>query len=246
MAATVKNRQAQKPAVEHNPVAIQVLARRRRKLTGVEHHRPDNSQWAQRWRYLFACGWLVFLAATAGAEPYVALRGGAQSWGDTSNHDELESGTEWGGAFAMAVGDEAGLSDIGLPKSDFALDIELESVWRREALHGRNNGKDHRSADGENLDIGSLTANLWPGWQVTRRWTLSAGGGIGLAHAQALGHEEYAPLYQAGACARWNYTPEVSFDVCERSVWVGEARLNGYDLRYDSHGFLAGARYEFK
>lgn len=188
----------------------------------------------------------LLLASTAQAEPYVAARAGPTFWGDTSNRDAIESGTEAGHAVSLAVGDEAGLSDIGLPKSDFALDLELEASWRREALHGRNHGGEHRSADGRELDAFTLGANLWPGWQLTRSWTLYAGGGGGIAWLHALGDSERAPWWQAGAGVRWNLTPALSFDVGARAVWAQDARFDGYRGSYDAvPSAVGGLRYEF-
>ena len=53
------------------------------------------------------------------------MRGGPQWWMDQSNTDPLESGSEPGWTVSLAVGDEAGLSDLralipDIEKSDFA------------------------------------------------------------------------------------------------------------------------------
>lgn len=191
---------------------------------------------------------LLLLPALAGAEPYVALRGGAQSWDDTSNRDQIESGTELGYAAGIAIGDEAGLSDVGLPKSDFALDLELEAIWRREPLHGRNRpGEAHRTADGHDFDLATLSANLWPGWQATRWLTLYAGGGAGAGMASALGSTAWAPFWQVGAGWRANLTPELSLEAGYRAVWLPPVRLDGYRASYEAvHGLTAGVRWEFK
>ena len=190
---------------------------------------------------------LLLFPTVATAEPYLALRGGTQWWNDTSNSDPLEDGTEPGHTLALAVGDEAGLSDIGLPKSDFALDLELEAAWRREPLHGRNRGTDHRTADGHDLDLYSLGANLWPGWQFTRRLTVSVGGGGGYAINRALGDTDGAPWGQAGASVRANLTPELSLEAGYRCMWLDDVKPDGYRATYGAvHGLLLGVRWEFK
>lgn len=187
------------------------------------------------------------LAWVGHAEPYVALRGGTQVWNDQSNSDPLESGSEPGWAAGLAIGDEAGLSDLGLPKSDFALDIEVEALHRRESLHGRNHGPQHDTADGRYLDLTTMGANLWPGWQATRWLTLYGGGGGGAAFAQALGNTNWAPFWQVGGGLRVNATPALSFELGERSIWIEDVRLRGYRASYDAvHGAIAGVRWEFK
>lgn len=188
---------------------------------------------------------LLCSSTAAAAKPYLALRAGTQYWGDSSNGDALESGAQPGTALGLAVGDEAGLSDVGLPKSDFALDLELEGTWRREALHGRNRGDEHRSADGREIDVLTAGANLWPGWQLTPQWTVYAGGGGGLALARALGDSELAPFFQVGGGIRWNLTPSLSFELAQRSVWLERTRHDDYRASYGSHGGWLGVRWEF-
>jgi opacity protein-like surface antigen len=190
---------------------------------------------------------LLLYSASATAAPYVTVRAGPAVWLDTSNHDGVESGTEVGSAVSVAVGDELGLSDIGLPKSDFALDAELEAGWRRHALHGRNRGYEHRSADGRDLDAFTLGANLWPGWQATRWLTLYAGGGGGIAFLRALGDSERAPYAQAGVGIRVNLTPALSVDLGGRALWSERTRHQGCQLTYDAvPSAIIGVRYEWK
>lgn len=134
-----------------------------------------------------------------------------------------------------------------MPKSDFALDLELEALARREPLHGRNHGDEHRTADGHELYATSLAANLWPGWQVTRQLTLYVGGGAGGAYARALGDGEPTWAAQVGAGARWNVTPALSLELAERTVWIGDVRLDHYRATYGAvHGLMLGLRWEIK
>lgn len=192
-------------------------------------------------------GLVLLLASAAQAEPYASLRGGFQSWQATSNQEELESGTTLGASAGMAIGDELGLSDIGLPKSDFALDAEFEGLWRHEPLHGRNHCPQHRTADGADLEIGTIGVNLWPGWQATKWLTLSLGGGGGLALLHALGDTDEAPFWQIGAGIRVNLTQQFSIELMERSIWISDRSISGYRAEYEGiHGFLGGLRWEFR
>jgi opacity protein-like surface antigen len=193
------------------------------------------------------------------AEPYVKAVTGTQWPQGHSNSDGLEFGSEVGWAAGVAIGDELGLSDVGLPKSDFALQAEIEVLHRADPLHGKNrtcpdvqarHSKQpkcdaHQTADGRDLELTTFAVNLWPGWELSDRFTLYAGGGIGAGFAQALGHTSWAPVYQAGGGVLVWVTDRVGLELAERSVWQDDVKLRGYELEYESHGILASARLEF-
>lgn len=188
----------------------------------------------------------LLLALPVTAKPYLSLRTGTAHWHDTSNSNPLETGTEVGSLATLAAGDELGLSDVGLPKSNFALDAEVELGWRHHQLHGRNHGDERRSADGHVFNALTVGANLWPGWQLTRRWTVYAGGGGGLLWARALNDWERSPYWQLGGGVRWNATPALSFDLGARALWACSARFSGYTATYDAvPSAVGGVRWEF-
>ena len=190
---------------------------------------------------------VLALASSAEAKPYVAIRGGVQTWLDTSNNDELEADRAPGYSVGVAAGDETGLSDVGLPKSNFALDIEVEMLFRRQPLHGRNSGEVHLSADDYSLDSASLSLNFWPGWQLSPEWTVFAGGGFGGGYMYALGDDAFVPFGQIGAGVRWNATPALSFELGQRTFWFGDASFKGYDSSYNAvPGLMLGVRWEAK
>ncbi len=156
------------------------------------------------------------------------LRGDAAWWRDTSNGDEVETGTEPGAGGALAAGWTFG-----------ALDAELEAGARWHPLHGRNRGDSHRTADGRELILSTLTAGLYPRLHLADGLALRAGGGAGVGWLRALGDDAAAPCASAGAGVLLAEHVEIGW----RWTWCAPARVDGYEADYEAHSVVVGWRW---
>ena len=193
------------------------------------------------WLLAILIGAVLGLARTAGAEEpqaYVAVQAGGHLWPDRSNHDDLEADSDPGFSGGAAAG-------LIARRGDFSARLEIEAVHRVSAIHGRNSGGDHRSADGEDLHATALSLNLWPAWEFSPGWRLYAGGGGGGSWLQALDDDVIAPHWQAGGGVAYDLGERFSLDLGYRYYRVAERDLGGFGAGYDTHGPMIRAVVRF-
>ena len=101
---------------------------------------------------------------------YLVLYSGNSSWKNTSNSNQIESGTEgWG--IGITLGKEY------LP----SLSIEFDASYRNNPMHGVNFGNKRLSIDGNDLNILNLGLNLKYKYNLSDQLNIYVFGGPGLA-----------------------------------------------------------------
>lgn len=173
---------------------------------------------------------VALLPGSAVAGDWYAFLEGGVLWSlDRSNNDEVEFGNEPGGSIAVGAGYGFRLADRWL------LNAEGQVIGQTVPLHGRND-RGEETADGKYFSLLGFTANVWPEYRLSDRWSIYAGGGTGPSVVWAFGSSAFTWMVIGGAGVRVKATDALSIDVSGRYYWTAPVDVNGAQSRYDSFG----------
>jgi len=167
--------------------------------------------------------------AVAASEPYLFVEGGVAWSFDRSNDDEVEFGDEPGGSLAGGIGWRYDLGD------QWFISAEGQIIGQIFPLHGRND-KREATADGRDFWLAGLTANVWPEYALSDRWSLYGGGGVGPAAITAFGSSSVTALLIGGGGIRFKADERFTLDAGGRYYWTAPVEVDGAESRYDSFG----------